>query len=404
MSLSDLIQYEQEEVTHRLKTIKAPTYDNTILPSVNKLIQELEKTNFNNYPTKVSILKPIDIYLETLTCLYIKNPTVNIPLSLLTLIVLYRPYMLQLLQIKHNSDSWEMFCSSMLECIASNYDQLPQSKEIRKILENKRLQSVSAFQYFHYLMGFYFKSQFIAQEKQNLKDEIYSLAKLNNVKELILIAINAQNGIKNKDSIIIYNNVPRTKQMILNEDTIKDFNSFQYANTTNTDTPFNIYDINFKQLSDIPSTFTHSLVLINYDNIHYTIAYFGKNSVLDKTYTQNFISGKCLKSVNVQLLTFYLQQSFYSSIYTNDLSIDELKRTYTKLMNITSAVFNRTTKETFVDELMKETEDIIDEHEKVYFKIYLSKVPRLPTYDLSNVLNYVLSYIYPDLLITSNEL
>ena len=76
-------------------------------------------------------------------------------------------------------------------------------------------------------------------------------------------------------------------------------------------------------------------------------------------------------------------------------------------MNCVSSTFNRTsTPEQFVSTLQQEVEQqkLINQHELKYFKIYISKILKLPTYDLTTVVSYVLSYIYPDLLTSSSEL
>ena len=76
-------------------------------------------------------------------------------------------------------------------------------------------------------------------------------------------------------------------------------------------------------------------------------------------------------------------------------------------MNCVSTTFNKSsTPEQFIKNLIPEVEQqkLIDTHELKYFKIYLSKILKLPTYDLTTILSYVLSYIYPDLLTSSSDL
>lgn len=413
--IQDLINSEQNNVESRLLQPK-PTYSSVILPSLKVLFEAFEKTDVNSLPTKLSISKPIDIYAEALTAYKIRNPHIILPIRLISFIIIYHPFMLTVFQLHHNSDSWESFRIKLLDSMNTDFDSLPQAKSIIPLLESKLdSTSLSAFQQFHYLMGFYFNSSTIAQTPKELKPAIDGLLKNNNIQsnQLIIIAINSSFNVTNTDSVVIYSNVPRTKARIINESTVETFNSIHQSPVKQSPTtPFNLLNINFEPI-DSNDNYTHSLVVINYNdttnykNNHYTIAYFGKFGVLDKRLTQDFMSFKVIKTIDVRLLSFYLQESFYERIYTNNLTIDQLKRSYTQLMNAVSSSFNKThTPSEFISTLYSNVSEhnLIDSHELPYFKVYLSKINKIQPYELPTVLSYVLNYIYPDLLTSSSSL
>ena len=85
--------------------------------------------------------------------------------------------------------------------------------------------------------------------------------------------------------------------------------------------------------------------------------------------------------------------------------MNDLKKDYVKIMQIAREAFNKSNQQSFIKKFidMLNTFKLIHEHELPYFKIYLSKIKTISPYNIQNVLNYVSSYIYPDLLINSSS-
>lgn len=414
-----LIESEQSNIESKLSSSKHPTYNSIIIPSLQKLLTELASTtDFNSLPTKLTISKPVDIYAEALTTFFIQNPKAKLPIRLITFMLITHPFMLNVVQYGHTFESWDNLRKQLLESIELDFDSLPSAKQMKTLLQQPILDTsqTSAFHNFHYLFGAWFQPNTTGKTPEALKPIISSLAQQNEIKDYILISINASHNVKRKDSIVYYNDVPRSREKIINEDTIQSFASFNYSDVSqHVKTPFDILDSNFKQLQQIPKSFTHSLVLINYNDSddletnHYTVAHFGKSSFLEHNQTLDFIAFKSIRSISPQLLSFFLQESFYENIYTNDLNISDLKREYTQLMNTISSTFNSTNdwksfRTQLIEKVKSQHSDIIAPEEIKYFSIYLTKLQRLPTYDLQSVLSFVLSYVYPDLLTSSSDL
>lgn len=418
--IQDLIDSEQSNVESRLVRYEnKQTYDLIMLPSVQTLIQKMESINVSTLPTKLTISKPIDVYAEALTVFAIRNPNVSLPIRLISFIIITHPFMLSVFQLRHNHETCQQFQTQLLESMENDFDAMPQAKVLIQILKQPMLEqnACSAFHQFHYLMGFYFKAESIAQTPSQLSPHIDKLVTENNIdkKQLILIAINAAYNVKNTNSVVMYSNVPKSKARIINESTIESFNSIHQSPVKQTLTsPYTILSIDFKPIENTDSfNYTHSIVLINYNdtdnykNNHYTLAYFGKFGSLDKRLTQDFINFKLIRSIDNRLLNFYLQESFYEHIYDSSLTIDQLKRSYTQLMNAVSSAFNKSNSPSeCINNIIAnvEAQHLIDTHEMKYFKIYLSKINKLQPYDTQTVINYVLSYIYPDLLTSSSDL
>lgn len=414
--MKELIESEQSTINSLLNTTKEPTYNNIIIPSLDKLIDAIlsNRDNLSSLPMKTVLSKPIDIYGEALTVLLIREPYIILPIRLITFVLINHPFMLNVIQCKHNQESWEVLRQQIIESIDNDYSSIPQAKQLKQLLSQQTLDQrlCSSFHLFHYLMGFYFKPETTGKTGEELKPIIHQL-----MSSGIIISINASYNINRKDSIVVYQDVPRSNTKILNESTIDKFNSFYYSPVRQTvNTAYDILDANtFKKLERIPKDYKQSLVLISYNDDnnlqtnHYTIAHYGKTSTLDYKLTQEFISFKAIRTISPKLLSYYIQESFYESIYTNELTIENLKRSYTQLMNTISSTFNTTNNPAefinkLVDEVKHNYTELIPNEELKWFRFYLSKLNRINPYNLSSVLEYTLAYIYPDLLANSSDL
>ena len=416
--IQELIESEQATINSLLTTTKEPTYNNIIIPSLEKIIKYItntENVNLSSLPTKTTLTKPIDIYGEALTVLLIREPYIKLPIRLITFILINHPFMLNIIQCKHNIDSWNNLKQQLIESIETDYSSIPQAKQLKQLLEQQTLdQSIcSSFQLFHYLLGFWFKSETTGKTGNELLPTIKQLLNTDNG---IVISINASYNVKRKDSIVYYHDVPRSNTKILNESTIENFNLFDYSSVNQTvESAFDILDNKFNKLEQIPQKYNQSLVLINYNDSndlltnHFTIAHYGKTSTLDYKLTQEFISFKAIRTISPKLLSYYIQESFYEKIYTNELSIDNLKRSYTQFMNSISSLFNSTNNPKdfttkLINEVKQKYNELIPNEEIKWFSLYLTKINKIDPYKLQTVMEYVLAYIYPDLLANSSDL
>lgn len=395
------------------------SYD-SYLTKIKQIVSTFNPSNLSNLPKHYSFKQPVDEYADALTIFYIQNPNLSFPVHSLTFILLYHPFLISLFQLNHTIDSWNILRLKLLEEINNNFSSLPQAKSIIQILstEPPKQTTISSLQLFHYLIGFYFKSNTISKTSSELQPTIDSLIAEQQIsaKHLVFILVNASYNVRRRDSIICYHDIPPSKAKILNESTIKNFESFSLSPCSQyPGSPFSIYSSSWQKLSDLPSDFTHSLVLINYCDSkdvptnHFTIAYYGKGMFLDRQTTFDFISFKILKTIPLPLISFYLTESYYNRICTDSYDIDQLKRSYTQFLNTISEVFNTTSsisdfRSKLISSVKVNHSDLIPSSEIKWFALYLTKLNKLSNYDLSSVLSFVSSYIYPDLLTSTESL
>ena len=395
------------------------TYD-SYLTKIKQIISTFNPSDLSNLPKHYSFQQPVDEYADALTIFYIQNPNLTFPIHSLAFILLYHPFLISLFQLNHTIDSWNKLRLQLLEEINNNFSSLPQAKSIIQILstEPPKQNTLSSLQLFHYLIGFYFKSYTISKTSSELQPIINALIKDQSItpSHLIFILVNASYNVRRRDSIICYHDIPPSKAKILDESTVKNFESFtpslcsQYPGS-----PFSIYSSSWQKLSDLPPDFTHSLVLINYCDSkdvptnHFTIAYYSKNIFLDRQTTLDFISFKILKSIPLPLISFYLTESYYNRIYTDTYDTNALKRSYSQFLNTISEAFNSTSsiaefRSKLISFVKAKHSDLIPSSEIKWFSLFLMKLNKLTDYSLSSVLSLVSSYIYPDLLISTESL
>ena len=115
-------------------------------------------------------------------------------------------------------------------------------------------------------------------------------------------------------------------------------------------------------------------------------------------------------SVDNDLLVTDIKEDFYTRIYYTQCDLDELKRSYTRFINVIShnyrlymiPPYSKDIIDRFIDKLAIDavSENCITKHEVKYFKMYLSILHTSLT-DIGFVMQTILAYVYPDLLTSS---
>ena len=75
-------------------------------------------------------------------------------------------------------------------------------------------------------------------------------------------------------------------------------------------------------------------------------------------------------------------------------------------MQLIKDSFNSTDKNKFITKFIESltSTNLIPAQELPYFKLYLSKIKTIDPFCFNSVSDYILSYIYPNLLVSSNDL
>lgn len=417
--LTDIINECQNNI-NELKNLSTVTYENTIIPVANKILTELNKLDSSSWPRKLNIEKGIDIYTEAITIhmlyTYTKNIKFNYPLHCVIYVLIKHPYFINMIQMDKKYDEWKEYSEQLINEISLLYGDSNSSSninELKKLLavdSKLNYNNTSSIHKFHYLIGFHFESETVGITGEEL------LTKLNNKhlidKDTIFISINVAHNILNNKSIVIYKNIPKFREKLLNISTIDLFNPFiQPEHIYTPSKEYTILSNELKELNELPKNFSKSYVILCYNDsdkihkCHYSLAMFSETIHLSTENTKAFIEYKIISSLDSKLFDLNLKEDFYNIIGSEKKNMNDLKKDYVKIMQIAREAFNKSNQQSFIKKFidMLNTFKLIHEHELPYFKIYLSKIKTISPYNIQNVLNYVSSYIYPDLLINSSS-
>lgn len=468
--IENIIESCQATIDSKISTIKSAgstpqsntqlqqqTYESIVIPEANKILAELNKLPSTSWPKKLTISKSIDIYVEALAIhllyTYSKHIKFNYPLHCVVNVLIKRPFLISIVQCGKNLNEWKEYSKELLNEISMMYGDTSSSKKIndlRTMLSQKYIESPSSIHSFHYLTGFSYESGTTGITGEELLNKLSESIS----KDTIFISINVSYNLRNVRSIIVYQEIPKFREKLLNIDTIDKFNPFyQPKHIHRAETEYDLFDSKFnkidklptiqnsshqyksnenskqnenqtsdnvnekneienqnksiKNLTNISSGFKAFVILCYNDSetplqCHYSLANFGPFKYLSYKEAKDFIDHKIITSVDSEIFDNYLKEEYYNEISSEKKDPNDLKKDYTALMQRVREAFNSSTKFTFADKL--DVSGIIDPHEVPFFKIYLSKVKTLEPYDIQTLLNYVLSYIYPDLLVSSSSL
>lgn len=412
--MNDIVDKSQKIIDNLNFTSTTVTYENTIIPEATKILNELNNTPPSKWLRKTNLSKRIDIYVEALAIhmlyTYTKRVTFDYPLHSIAIVLLKHPFFINMFQCGKNSKEWEKFVSDINDEIISMYGETnssPYVNNLKLLLNQKHVDenSSSSIHRFHYLTDFWFEAETTGITKSELLNKMNETNLIDN--DTIFISINVAYNLHNLKSIVIYKNIPKLREKILNISTIDNLNPFKYPQSIQKPTKdFYILNNNLEQIESLPSTFSKAFVLISYNDseFHYSLANYGENKYLSPDETKKFIDYKVLKIVNSEIFDYYLKEEFYKKISSDKRNVNDLKKDYIKLIQLVSDTYSSSTQKTFSEKLMSRIESLslIDSHELPYFKLYISK--NIEPYDLQTALSYVTSYIYPDLLVDSSSL
>lgn len=240
----------------------------------------------------------------------------------------------------------------------------------------------------------------------------------------IFIIVNLMYNVHNPQSNIIYRQVPRFREKILNINTIKFFEPFtrpsenpdSLAAMSAVNGPVTIVNSRFEILKDMPSKFARAYVLLSYNDstslklCHYTLARYGRNGYLSQEDAIDFVCMRPLRPVKARDVMNHLRESMYDYLNEPQPDVERFKRQYARVMIMARDAFSSVNKTVYADRFIDAIRssdlmgEVFNECELPALKVYLSKVETLEPYDVQTVMNYVLSYLYPNLLTESSTM
>lgn len=400
----DLIYSDIEnEFKHNLETIidEEKSWDKCIAKYVYKFDNKIDELIKDAKNPELFIrlysddLKNINIYVETCLCRLLNKK--YIPIWCKLYVIIKYPFFIPLLYYKRTKNEWISMRNDLLQEL--DYSYKPNSSEPLYIKTLNNLNTnlddtlLSNLNYFQYMVNFTWNNGDTGLNEANL------FAKINNESEdenFNILFINVANKLLNLKSIIVYNEIPRFKEKLLNIETINLFKSYKEILPTNTDIPWYITNNKGKKIDELSSDKIY--VVLNYDNGFYSLCRFNDSNIyITKDYFNDMIEQRSCFYPDDETIKNYIRINFYNQLYFDKNPKTEFTNEYNILVRIIMDSYNDNDREKTIYNILKDKHlnEIINEKELPYFEIYLRYLLQSQIFTKQNIISYIVDYIYP---------
>ena len=272
-----------------------------------------------------------------------------------------------------------------------HFKRLDNTKKLLEISPREDIDKITSFEYCFYMSWASFKKEFvdISQEELKIKNDFD------------ILAINARYNFKHDDALIIYNNISDEYIPVLSSSMIERTKRFNYFPPTfSPKTPLSLYDKNFQKIDKLTSD--NVCVVIDYNNGFYTKLFIGTNEIT-KHFAESIIDRKIIPNYNKKLLRSQCLKDIFSFLpvecYEGKLDSKLITENTNKLKKIVFESFTTNIKE-IINNIMihKQLPQILpNEHDREFFKVYLSYLYNLETVDINSVIEIVQNYLYENI-------
>ena len=409
---------------------------------------------------------------------YDKSINFKYPLHAIVTVLLKHPFLINIVQSNKTSDEWSTLSQELMEDMKLTYGSIEsniQAKKLASLLQKSTLidSKVSSLHKFHYMSGFTFVPDCVGVTKSVLLNKLTSPPPSNNSSSnssqqrdnrnnnndrnrnndnrsnsstpphhsahddghtsqsspssssqsqpshsfnssTVFIIVNVAYNLSIQSSVVIYRNIPKLREKLLNINTIDSLNPIYKPSKIYTPSaPYTICDSKFNVISSLPSSFDSALILLSYNDeqniqdCHFSLAQYNGSPFIPPSIARSFLSYKLLKHIDTKIFENYLKEEFYNKIANEKQPTNDLKRECAQILIYTRDTFNRSTQKNFVQNFMSQISSIttlINPKELPCLRVYLSKISTIEPYDLQTVSNYIISYIQPDVFISSSSL
>lgn len=424
MDVEFSISQIQQHMESKLRTDQSLTYESVIIPAAKKVLNMLKNIDIEKWPTHKNIANDIDIYIEALSIYviynYSKNIEVKYPPHIQMLVLLKHPYFINVFTIGKNREEWEECSAKILDDYLNTFGKnvtidnkyklkrlLSESSTFGESVKGKEISERSGLSRFNYMLGFHY----LENEQGILKEEVVThvsqIFESKNTSNFIYIVVNISFNVENTDSIIIYKELRKNADRILSNERVQQFDAFKSPDIVHKATePVALFDHNFKRINHISDDIEYGIVLLSYndseseESSHFIIARYGENAYLNRNEINDFLKYRIMKFLDSKLLEIDLIESFYINYNKHSNDLMDLKRQYVQLATYTKNTFEQSTKESFVENFIKNVSsvDIFHQSEIPYLKLYLQGINILKSYEKDSIITFVTNYIYPDLM------
>ena len=338
--------------------------------------------------------------------------TTKLPIYFLTWILVKHPYLLCLIQFGISYNNWLQMRKDILHelnIIFGDDSILPEVLKVRDMLSTELPKSwteyvkkFSAIQCSNFLVSFNWREDLISIDYAELNKK---LSELSHGNDYSILLINVAYKIENTNSIVMYHNIPKLKDKLLNINTIGEFKAYDVAkNVKKQLQPFTCVSSKLKEIS-LDKMLNCNFIVMCYNNdvdiskCKFTVALDCEHGYVNKSKVYEFLNGTVHRIFSKDEIDYYLETNFYRNIADKPENVDDLRMKYFEFTKLVQEVFSYSTRRNFAINILKhpKIKNIFDPKEMPFFSVYVGSVASMLMYDLPTVTKHCTDYIFPDL-------
>lgn len=286
------------------------SYTNLVIPFVKKLGELIGENPFE-WPIYITNKYVINIYYEFLYFQYTSNLCrKKFPLKILIILMIYRPFIYYICCMSIEYSKVDQFRNLILKNISEIYsggnEEMRPVKKFKEIINLEQIppEERSAIMYFHFFIGIKFDKSMISISR----DEVEKIKKLNDAESILFINI-LYNSDCYESNIYVYKEMKeKIGTKIITPEVAKNFRPILNSEISK--------DYKRDKLYEIDKISEKNIVVINYDNKHFTILLNRnyKPLILNSYETKKFIGGGIPILISPEDYNSYAENMYYNSL------------------------------------------------------------------------------------------
>jgi hypothetical protein len=356
------------------------SYEYNIAPFIQAALSEFPRL-------KLPIGK-INVYVESLANMLINNNKL-LPHCYLYVLMKY-PLFVNLISFNLVESEWNDLKGEILEELETLYDGQIKDEAYSNICMLLSSTAIdTSMKYFNYFIDFDFRNDFVGIDK----DKLLSMGEY-------FLNINITMGMKPDSIGIIYSDIPKNKEKLLNIETIDSFIPYKMLKTSLQTVMCDFRDKQFNIIESVDDN-AKVIIAINYNTIpeYFTVCCVNQLFEFSGKDVYDIINRKQLTKISSTHIKYYLNNEFYGLISSKKLSSTNL----TDELNIANVIakkcFNLSSRQQTINNVLNyDLSELIDKKEMQYFSIYMDGLKLSSVFNELVLSNYLRNYIFDDSL------
>jgi hypothetical protein len=400
-----IIKEKQKYVDNYLLNNETKKYSQ-ILDHISPIIEKLKSKD--DYIQHTKINSGIDVYCEA-----IFNKMFEIYQNKMKIIDFIPCHAILACLIKHmyvinfiiaylsTTERKTLMCelSETLTNVYGDYDSNEQMSNLIKLFSIEEIDNLTIFSKFNYFMGFDFTEELYCKTY----NEIFKHLNISDNSDIHLFIIHCSYNLDNLNSIVLYNDIPKNKKILLDDRTIQQFSPWTFSKKIIANTkPYDFFNLKFEPI-DFKLEHKYLMCLCydnaeNYNDMRLTAVTMNNDTFISGSIIEKMLKGEIFRYITKDIINKYQELMLYELTTIRENTIDKFINDVNNIVKIISDLFENSNQSNIANKIKENKElDKYFPYEREYFDIYINDIITIPKYSLKTVIKYVKDYFNLDL-------